>query len=187
MRKFLFGTMTLLAFFPVSAADPYVVDNTHSGVMFSVDHNNIATFFGRFNEFSGTMNYDEANPASSKFDLTIQMESVDSANARRDKHLRSPDFFNTKQFPTASFKTTGVTANADGSLSVTGDFTLAGKTQPITFAMKVRGPVNGRDGAKVRGFFATAVFKRSDFGITYGNPGVGDEVKITASLEAVLK
>ncbi len=97
MRKLALAAMILLAFFPVSAKDPYAVDNVHSGIMFSVDHNSVSTFTGRFNKFAGTMNYDETNPASSTFEITIQMQSIDTANEKRDKHLRGPDFFNTKQ------------------------------------------------------------------------------------------
>jgi len=179
--------LSLVPSFFAHAADAYEIDGGHSFLVFTVGHMNVSTAHGRFNSFSGEITYDEANPANSEINLTIDMTSVDTGNQRRDDHLRGTDFFSSKQFPEATFETTSVEDKGNGILHVTGDLTMAGQTNPVTVEVKVTGPVEGRGGAILRGFEGKVTFKRSDFGIKYGLGGIGDEVSVTAAIEAKKK
>src|SRR5260370_1351689 len=120
---------------PVSAADEYDFDLVHSSVSFKARHLDISWIHGRFNEVEGKFSLDRENPSKSKFELTIKADSVDTANKARDEHLRQPDYFDTKQFPTIEFKSTSAKA-IEGGYEVTGDFTMHGTTKKITFVLK---------------------------------------------------
>src|SRR5438132_1537203 len=93
---------------PVRAADTYAVDPAHSGVTFKIRHFGIAWIQGRFDKFSGSFTIDPSDAGKCSFALTIETESIDTNNPTRDTHLRSPDFFNSKQFPAILFKSTSV-------------------------------------------------------------------------------
>src|SRR5947209_14950172 len=95
---------------PARAADTYAVDPMHSSVYFKISHLGLANVFGRFNEFSGNFTLDPDDAGKCSFEMTIKPESVDTNNPKRDSHLRSPDFFNVKQFPAITFKSTAVKA-----------------------------------------------------------------------------
>ncbi len=167
------------------ASETFKIDTGHSAVSFAVSHMQVSTAKGRFNDFEGTVVYSADNPAQSKFEMTIKIESVDTASERRDKHLRSPDFFNAKQFPTATFTSTKVEKNGEG-LKITGDFTLMGITKSISFDVpRIATGANPR-GEKLLGFDAQTVIKRSDFGMnTYLKEGaIGDEVILEINVEA---
>src|SRR5215510_9532856 len=102
-------TMTLVASALVArAADTYTVDPVHSSISFMISHVGISNIHGRFNDFSGQVTIDSADPAKSSFTLSIPIDSIDTNNAKRDEHLRAPDYFNSKQFPTMSFQSTKV-------------------------------------------------------------------------------
>ena len=117
------------------AADEYAYDGVHSSIGFKARHLDISWIHGRFNEAEGKFTIDRENPAKSKFELAINADSVDTANKQRDEHLRQPDFFDTKQFPTITFKSTSVKP-IEGGYEVTGDFTMHGKTKKVTLVMK---------------------------------------------------
>ena len=168
------------------SSDLYSIDPVHSSVSFQVLHLDLTWLNGRFNEFSGTFTLDPSDPSKSSFKMTINPESIDTNNTKRDGHLRSPDFFNTKQFPTASFTSTAVKP-IEGGYEVTGDFELHGVTKPITFTLK--------GGKKIQfmgertGFTTQFVLKRSDFGV--GNPKfakmLGDDIYVAVGVEGTKK
>src|SRR5258708_120777 len=137
MRKYIIVTSLVLAFSALSAraGENYKIDPVHSSISFKIQHSGISWVHGRFNEFSGSYTLDKDDPSKGTFELTIKPESVDTNNKGRDGHLRSGDFFNVKQFPALTFKSTGIKA-ADGNLEVTGDLTMHGETKPITFTLK---------------------------------------------------
>jgi polyisoprenoid-binding protein YceI len=171
---------------PAAAADEYAVDPVHSSVTFKISHLGLAWVHGRFNSFSGGFVIDTADPAKSSFNLAIKAESVDSGNNKRDDHLRSPDFFNVKQFPALSFKSTAVKTTKDG-YEVTGDLTMHGVTKSITFPL-----VGGRTAEFPRGFKRTGyttelTLKRSEFGMDKMTEAIGDEVAISVSFEGTKK
>jgi polyisoprenoid-binding protein YceI len=171
----------------VGRADDYVIDAAHSGVTFQISHMGVSYIPGRFNEFSGNFTIDTSDPAKSSFSLTIKTESVDTNNSKRDEHLRAPDFFNAKQFPTITFASTAVKA-VEGGYEVTGDLTMHGETKPITFSLK--GGKTAEFPPKVirTGFTSPQiVIKRTDFGVGKPMPVLGDDVYIAVSFEGTKK
>lgn len=191
MRR-LFSSLTALALgavlcaasVPAVAADVYAYDAVHSSVSFKARHLDVSWIHGRFNEVEGKFSLDRQAPSKSTFELTIKADSVDTANAKRDEHLRQPDYFDTKQFPTINFKSTSVKA-IDGGYEVTGDFTMHGKTKKITFVMK-GGKEHDFKGVKRVGFSTELSLKRSDFGFDQNAIGpIGDEALIIIDCEGV--
>jgi polyisoprenoid-binding protein YceI len=166
-------------------AEEYVLDPAHAAVSFKISHLGLSWTHGRFNDVSGSFTLDP-NPASCSFSLTIKADSLDTANAKRDQHLKSPDFFNTKQFPTISFKSTSVRAVKDG-YAVTGDLTLHGVTKPVTFSLMGGRKAEFPKGVQRTGFSTELVLKRSQFGIEKFAEAVGDDVHISISFEGTRK
>lgn len=169
-----------------SNAAAFEVDAVHSAVIFRVKHNEAAFNYGRFNTLSGTVTYD-ASEGVSAVDITVDTTSVDTANKSRDDHLRSPDFFNTKQFPKATFKSTSISKKSDHAYEVVGEFTLNGVTKPLTITLDHTGNGKTRNGQDIAGFESTFEIKRTDFGMNKYLPGVGDEVRLMIGLETVKK
>ncbi|CUU07929.1 MAG: YceI family protein [Fimbriimonadales bacterium] len=164
----------------------YRIDPVHSTVIFRVKHMNTAFVYGRFNQFSGTLVVDEKNPERSSVQFEIDLNSVDTGNAQRDDHLRSPDFFNTRQFPKATFKSTRVRKINNTTVEVQGNLTLRGVTKPLTVRVTFTGKGRNPRGQEIIGFETTFTIKRSEFGINYGlNGGLSDEVRLTVSVEAI--
>ncbi|MGK0302890.1 MAG: polyisoprenoid-binding protein YceI [Planctomycetota bacterium] len=162
----------------------WVVDAGHSACVFRVKHANASWFLGTFDKVEGKVTLDAAAPEKGSVELTIATESIDSNDKQRDGHLMSPDFFNGKENPEITFKSTKI--KADGkNLNVTGDLSLAGKTKSITIPVEFVGEGEFR-GAR-RGYITTFAIKRSDFGMTYGvkKNVLGDDVHMTVSLELV--
>lgn len=170
---------------PNTKAADFEIDNGHSAIMFNVVHFGVAKAYGRFNKFSGTVSFDEANPTATSIDLTILTDSVDTDNERRDKHLRNADFFNAVQFPEVTFKSTGVEMDGD-TMIVKGELTMLGTTKPVTATMNTMGSFDHPRGGTLRGFFGKTTIKRSDFGMNYGieNGALANEVEIIFSFEA---
>lgn len=166
-------------------ADNYEIDLMHSAVTFKISHLGLSWVHGRFNEFSGNFTID-ADPAKTSFALNIKPESVDTGNAKRDGHLRSPDFFNVKQFPALTFKSTAVKAVKDG-FEVTGDLTLHGATKSITFTLLGGRKAEFPRGVQRTGYSTELAIKRSDFGMDKMLEAIGDEVRIAISFEGVKK
>ena len=177
-----------LALGPVAAAAPvnYEVDTVHSSLIFRIKHLDVGFTYGRFNDFSGKMVVDEASPAGSSVEITAQIASVDTNNAKRDQHLRSPDFFNANQFPTMTYKSTAVSKSGD-EYSVQGNLTLHGVTKAVTIKMKKTGEGKDPRGNELIGFEGTMTIKRSDFGMDKMSQAVGDWVWITVAVEAIKK
>ncbi len=180
--------LTLVAVLAASLAVPAIaatfkVDGTHSTVIFRVKHMNASYAYGRFNAISGNFAIDEADPSSSSFDFTIKTDSVDTADAKRDAHLKKADFFNAAQYPTITFKSKTVKAAAKGSVDVTGDLNLHGVTKSITVKVEHSGTAKGMGGGTIAGIESTFTIKRSDFGMKNMIGAIGDDVRITVSAE----
>jgi polyisoprenoid-binding protein YceI len=193
MRKFMLLKAICVAIVAIAisaaqlrAADVYDYDAVHSSVSFKARHLDISWIHGRFNEVSGKFSLDRENPAKSTFALTINADSVDTGNKQRDEHLRQPDYFDTKQFPTIDFKSTKVTAT-DGGYEVTGDLTMHGVTKKVTFLMR-GGQEKEFKGTKRVGFSTELSLKRSDFGFDKNAIGpIGDEALILIDCEGMRK
>ena len=169
-----------------SAADEYDYDLVHSSVSFKARHLDISWIHGRFNEVSGKFSIDRETPSKSTFQLTIQTDSVDTANEARDEHLRQPDYFDTKQFPTIEFKSTNVKA-IKGGYAVTGDFTMHGTTKEITIVL-MGGKEHDFKGTKRVAFSTELSLNRSDYGFDKNAIGpIGDKALIIIDCEGVRK
>ena len=180
--------LALISAFVLSAnaADTFKVDPVHSFVLFSVQHMGITNTYGRFNDISGTVVFDKDSPSKSSVELSVQVESLDTHNSIRERSLKTPDFFDTKQFPTMTFKSTRVEGSGD-TLKVSGDLTIRGVTKPVTVDFK-----KGREGKGVFGEWRGGgetrfTIKRSDFGMNFELGEIGDEVAIILSVEGIRK
>jgi polyisoprenoid-binding protein YceI len=166
------------------AADSYTIDPPHTFPRFMINHNGFSTMQGRFDKTSGKITLDRAAKNGS-MDITIDASSVSTGFAKRDEHLRSPDFFNAVEFPTITYKSNSIKFNGDKPIKVDGELTMAGVTKPVTLSIDEficgTNPMNKKEEC---GAAASAQIKRSDFGIKFGLPGVGDDVKLVFEVEA---
>ena len=170
------------------AADTYEIDTAHSMILFRAKHNGITYNYGRFNEFTGEITMDD-DASKSTVEFEVKTASVDTANQKRDQHLRSSDFFSAKQFPVITFKSTKVSMKEgeEDMLEVTGDLELLGVKKSITVAVEITGRGKGRGGESLIGFESIFTIKRSEFGMTYGAGSVSDDIRLTVSIEAKQK
>ena len=170
------------------AADTYEIDTAHSMILFRAKHNGITYNYGRFNEFTGEITMDD-DVSKSTVAFEVKTASVDTANQKRDQHLRSSDFFSAKQFPVITFKSTKVSMKEGEKdmLEVTGDLELLGVKKSITVDVEITGRGKGRGGESLIGFESIFTIKRSEFGMTYGAGSVSDDIRLTVSIEAKQK
>ncbi|MSR61036.1 MAG: polyisoprenoid-binding protein [Planctomycetes bacterium] len=171
------------------AAETYTVDNTHSAVVFHTRHLGISEAYGRFNTIADKSQVVlDADPAKSSILLVIDAQSVDTNAPDRDKHLRSGDFFNTKEFPEIVFESQKIKA-ADKGWEVTGDLSFHGVTKSVTAKAQPVGRGEMR-GDQLAGFAAEFTIQLGDFGVEFvkQNPtALGPEVHLTVSLECKRK
>jgi len=167
------------------AADNYQVDPAHSFVNFRVQHLQVSYVYGRFNEPKGTIVLDDADPTKSTMEFSVQADKVDTGNSGRDAHLKKSDFFSASEFPEITFKSTSVKQLDDNTLEVTGDLSLHGVTKSITTQVKRIGTGPGMKGETRTGMETMFKIKRSDYGMTYMVPQVGDEVTLLIGIEAI--
>jgi polyisoprenoid-binding protein YceI len=172
-------------------AGTWSVDRTHSSVGFEIKHLMIATVRGRFTEFEGTLEAAEDDPSNSRAFGTVSVASIDTGDADRDAHLRSPDFFDVERYPQARFESTRIQHLAGGTYRITGDLTIKDVTREVEFEATVEGSGedpwgNERVGVAVRGSL-----DRTEFGLTWqqklaaGGVLVGEEVKVLIDVSAV--
>jgi len=170
---------------PILAPETFEVDGVHSAMVFRIRYADISSFFGRFNQISGTFAVDESDLTSAKFDLRVKAASVDSGNEKRDAHLTSPDFFSAKEFPEMSFVSKSTKVLEGRQLAVTGDLTLRGVTKSVTATVTYGGQAKGGRGGLRAGFDGKLTINREDFGITFGKGQLGEEVTIEMGLTGV--
>lgn len=172
---------------PAAAQDVYQIDAVHSQIGFKIRHM-VAKTSGRFTKFEGAIKVDTQDITKSSVEVSIDTSSINTDNEARDKHLRTPEFFDVQQFPKITFKSTAVKEVAKGKLEVTGQFTMHGMTKTITFPITSAGtmPHPMQKGKVVAGFIDGAVtINRNDFGIKIYPGMLGDEVEISLNIEAV--
>ena len=166
-------------------------DKAHTNIDFVVRHMMVTNVRGSFGEFDGTINFDPANPENASVEATIQTASINTGVADRDNHLRSADFFDAANYPTITFKSTGVKAVDDNNVKLTGDLTIHGIAHPVTLDVEYLGQGNSPFGDVRAGFEATTKINREDFGLTWnvaleaGGVLVGKEIKIQLAVEAI--
>jgi polyisoprenoid-binding protein YceI len=172
---------------PAHQAGTYEIDPAHTRVQFKTPHFVISEVEGRFNEVSGKITL-APEWKDAKFEATVQTQSVDTAVAKRDEHLRSADFFDVTKHPTMTFKSTKVTVDGD-DLKVTGDLMIKGIKKKVTFDVDYEGSLNDPWGNHRVAFKGETKINRRDFKINYGdkgdkNPTVGDQVEIELIVQA---
>jgi len=169
----------------------YQIDPSHSTASFSIKHMMIAKVHGGFEKMTGTLSYDPASPAKSSVQVAIETASINTREAQRDTHLRSPDFFDVEKYPTITFKSARIEGSG-GELKVIGDLTIHGVTQQVT--LDVEGPSDEMKdpwGNTKIGASGTTKIKRKDFGLTWnaaleaGGFLVGDDVTINLDVQFV--
>ena len=189
------GTLAVVAVAfaaPLFAADVYTIDTVHSEADFKIRHM-MGSVSGSFTDFAGAVAIDRQNPQASSVEFTIKAASIDTKEPKRDKHLRSADFFDVEQFPTITFKSTRVTPAGKDQFNVTGLFTMHGVTKSVTLPVKFLGFARDSWGNDVAGFEVSTVLNRKDYGIVwnkaldYGGLYLGDEVNVSLSIEAARK
>ena len=167
-----------------AAPATYAIDPTHTFASYEVNHLGLSTQSGTFTKVAGKLTVDEAAKSGS-VDVTIDAASLETFLGDRDKHLKSPDFFNVEKFPTLTYKSTAVEFKNGKPAEVKGNLTLLGVTKPVTLKLvnvtKAKHPMTG---AESWGANAVATIKRSEFGMKTFIPAISDEVKLNIVLEA---
>lgn len=190
--KVLASTLVLLSSVVAFAApQKYTIDKDHSKIGFSVRHMMISEVEGQFKDFEGSFTFDADKDALSEGHFVAQAASIDTGNAKRDEHLRSPDFFDVKKFPTIEFKNTKLKKVSKDEYKWSGDLVMHGETHPFTFELEHKGTIKDPYGNMRAGFEASGKLKRSEWGLKWnkaletGGAVVSDEVKIEINVEAV--
>jgi polyisoprenoid-binding protein YceI len=174
----------------IPAPGAYAIDTSHSAVEFVGRHLGLAKVRGRFTRFAGNIEIAEV-PEKSSVEVDIDVASVESADARRDEHLRSPDFFHVEEHPSMVFKSTRVTPVDDGTWDVAGDLTIRGVTKPVVLRVEFEGGENSPFGDQRIGFSASTEVNREDWDLGWnvvlesGGLLVGKKIKIELSVEAI--
>ena len=161
-------------------AGTYKLDPDHGKVTWSVDHLGFSTYVGQFVNAQADLVLDPANPSASRLTATIPLTEVDTNSDGLDAHLQTADFFDTANHPVATFVSRTVTVDAGdpSEATVVGDLTLRGVTRPVTMAVEFNPAGPSMGGAYRAGFDGQATIKRSDFGVDYALPVLGDEVTL---------
>ena len=170
------------------AATTLQFDPIHSTVGFKVRHL-FSNVEGHFDKFTGTIVADADHPENSTVTCSIETATVDTGTAKRDAHLKSPDFFDVEKFPTMTFTSKKVNVLGPDSADVVGDFTLHGVTKEVTLHVKFLGKGQGMMGGLTTGWEATTQIKRSDYGLVWNKlievtAVVGDDVDIDLQIAA---
>jgi polyisoprenoid-binding protein YceI len=191
MKRFLAALLVVAGAASPLCAASYKIDPDHSSINFTIAHLTISKVHGRFDKFSGTIEYEPGKMDAWKTEASIETASVNTSVEARDKHLRSPDFFNVEKFPVMTFKSTKISGVKDMKGKLTGDFTFLGVTKPVVLDVEGYGPVKDPWGNERVGATAKGKINRKDFGMVWnksldtGGLMIGDEVEIVLEIEAV--
>ncbi len=190
--------LLLLAGILVGAAVPaqaveYAFDKAHTHIGFSVKHI-LGMVPGEFRDYDGAFSFDEKKPEAANVKIVIKSDSINTDNEMRDKHLRSPDFFDTEKFPDLTFvgKKNRKIEGSENKYALVGDLTLHGVTKPVTLNVEYLGS-DSMMGAKMVGFSAATRLDRRDFGLSWsktlasGNLVVGNDVNIVLDVSGMEK
>lgn len=167
------------------AADNYKIDSVHSFAVFKIKHFNVSYAYGRFNDISGSFALDEVDPGASSVQIEIKAGSIDTHVAKRDQHLKSPDFFNAKQFPVITFQSRQVKKAGAGTYEVSGNLNMHGVTRSLTMTMHQVGAGKDPRGIYRTGFDTSFTIKRSEYGMKYMLGGLGDDVILMFGIEGI--
>ncbi len=189
-RLLVIGAVSLVSFAPVWGADEFAIDPVHSSVEFSVRHMMVTNVRGRFREFSGTILYDDKDITKSSVRVVIKTASIDTGNADRDNHLRSPDFFDAAKYPEITFVSTRIEKRGDEYVCI-GTLTIRGVSREVAIPFRILGVVKDQRGNTRLGVEAGLTINRLDYGVSWsralegGGLVVGNEVKIELNVQAI--
>ncbi|MBX2830445.1 MAG: YceI family protein [Rhodospirillales bacterium] len=170
------------------AAETYKLDPTHTSVIFIVNHLGFSNYQGRFGGASGELTIDRDNLAASSANITIDLTKVDSGVEALDNHMKTADFLDVENHPTATFKSNSVELIGEDGAKITGELTLLGETKPLVLDVKLIGEGDHpMTGDHVVGFSANGTVTRSEYGMTYLVPAVSDDVALQISSEFLLQ
>jgi polyisoprenoid-binding protein YceI len=167
------------------------IDSAHSEITFSVRHLMVSNVRGRFERFSGVVNFDEENPQNSSVEVQIEAASINTREPQRDAHLRSPDFLNADQFPYLTFKSKRIEVLDDSHGRIIGDLTIRDVTREVVLDVVFNGKVKSPFGFTTAGFSASTKINRKDWGLVWnvaletGGVLVGEEVNIQIEVELI--
>ena len=169
----------------IAAPESYTLDPRHTYPVFEVSHFGFSIQRGRFNKTTGALTLDRA-AKSGTIDVTIDVASIDMGIEKWDQHMKSEDFFNAAKFPSITYKSTKLAFDGDKVVAADGELTLLGVTKPVKatitdFVCKPH-PMLKKE---VCGGNVTASIKRSEYGMAYGLPNIGDDIKILLPVEAI--
>ena len=163
----------------------YAADAEHAYIQFSYLHQGYSRPLLRWGDFDATLDWNQDDPAASSVDVVIDATSVDSGVERFNGHLQGENMFDTANFPTITFKSTSVEKTSDTTGKVTGDLTIKDVTKPVTLDVTFNKAGATRDGGAKVGFSGATKLNRSDWGLGFLVPMVGDEVSIQVEIEFV--
>lgn len=162
----------------------FTLDREHTNILFYVNHLGFSDMVGRVMDFDGSFTFDPEKPEESSVQVTMKPVSIATSSRGLDSKLQTVDFFDTDRFPLMTFKSTGINVTGSNTADVTGDLTMRGLTRPALLKVRFnKADFHAFTGAYVAGFSATAIIKRSDFGMTIYSPIVGDEARIVIEAE----
>lgn len=176
----------------VLVAENYQVDPVHSSLNFNIDHLMISEVDGKFTQFEGSVDFNEKTKKLKDINAKIYVDSINTANEKRDVHLKDQDFFNVKKYPHILFKSTSIKRRKD-KYTVIGDLTMHGVTKEIKLKGKLKGIVNDKKFGNRIGFVAEGEIDRRDFDLKYnsvleaGGVTIGHEVEIELSMQLIKK
>lgn len=186
MKSVLFAAALALGATSAVAADKYVLDASHSQVLFSYQHLGFSTTYSMFSGFDGEIMFDEADPAASSVSVSMPVMSMFTGWEKRSDHLMSDDFFGAAEGDMVTFASTGIEVTGEDTAKITGDLTMNDVTKSVVLDAKLNQKGDHpQEGKPWIGFDATATLLRSDFDLGKFAPYVSDEVAITISIEAM--
>ena len=167
-------------------AEKYVLDASHSQVVFSYNHLGFSTTYGMFSGFEGEVMFDQADPAASSVNVSMPVMSMFTGWEKREGHFLSGDFFGAEEGDMITFSSTAIEVTSDDTAKITGDLTMNDITKSVTLDAKLnKAGDHPQAGKPWAGFDATATVLRSDFGLGKFAPFVSDEVAVQISIEAM--
>jgi len=164
----------------------YKLEKPHTQIIFSVNHLGFSHSYGKFTDYDGTIVFDRGEPEKSKVDVTIKTASLDLEDEKWNEHLKGADFFNVEKFPDMTFKSINVLKTGEKTGKLSGELTILGVTKPVTLDVVFnKADKHPMKDINMAGFSASGKIKRSDFGMNYGLPMVGDDVNLIIEVEAI--
>ena len=179
-------TLLIISVSAPAYADHYEFDKAHTHIVFYVNHLGFSDMLGQFTSYDGTFQFDQKKPETSAIDVTLKPDGIRTTSELLDHVLQGENFFNTSQYPDIRFVSTSIKVTSANTGDVTGNLTMLGTTKPITLHVRFnKADYQPVTNLYIAGFNAQTTLKRADFGMSYGIPMVGDDVRVEISTEGV--